>query len=171
MSIKQFNGEWVCKEDRVLFRFNTSDDQEFSFWLTRFVLRGLIQGADELVVKALEREHAPQVAQVMNSFQQAAVTQQLNFGETFRPAQEQPLGPTPLLVTGLVLNHDGDAVSLRLDVDTGQSVTVQMNSAVLQVMLALLDKLQATAQWHVGLASADEAAPVLPTSTPSTLMH
>ena len=43
MSIKQFNGEWVCKEDRVLFRFNTSDDLEFSFWLTRFVLRGLLK--------------------------------------------------------------------------------------------------------------------------------
>jgi hypothetical protein len=171
MTIKQFNGEWVCKEDRVLFRFNTHDDQAFSFWLTRFVLRGLIQGADELVVKALEREHAPEVAQVMNTFQQAAVTQGLNFGETFQAAQHQPLGPAPLLVTGLLLNHDGESVSLRLDVDTGQSVTVQMNASVLQVMLALLDKLQATAQWDVGLPMTDEAVPELATSATSTLMH
>jgi hypothetical protein len=171
MTIKQFNGEWVCKEDRVLFRFNTHDDQEFSFWLTRFVLRGLIQGADDLVVKALEREHAPEVAQVMNTFQQAAVTQRLNFGETFQAAQQQPLGPAPLLVTGLLLNHDGDAVSLRLDVDTGQSVTVQMNASVLQVMLALLDKLQATAQWDVGLPNADEVTSAPTTPAPPPLMH
>ena len=45
MSIKQFNGEWVAREDRVLFRFNTSQDQEFSFWLTRFVVKSLIQGS------------------------------------------------------------------------------------------------------------------------------
>jgi hypothetical protein len=171
MSIKQFNGEWVCKEDRVLFRFNTNDDLEFSFWLTRFVLRGLVQGAQQLAVKALEREHAPPVAQVVNSFQQAAVTQQLNFAETFQPAKQQPLGATPLLVTGVRLNHDGDSVSLRLDVDTGQSVTVKMAPPVLQVMLALLDKLQATAQWQVGLVGSDDAAPAVATPTPSTLMH
>jgi hypothetical protein len=171
MSIKQFNGEWVCKEDRVLFRFNTSEDQEFSFWLTRFVVRGLVQGAQQLAVKALEREHAPPVAQVVNSFQQAAVTQQLNFAETFQSAQQQPLGPKPLLVTGVRLNHDGDSVSLRLDVDTGQSVAVKMPPSVLQVMLALLDKLQATAQWQVGLVAPDEVPPTLTTATPSTLMH
>ena len=50
MSIKQFNGEWVCQQDRVLFRFNTSEDQEFNFWLTRYVLKGLLQGAQQLTV-------------------------------------------------------------------------------------------------------------------------
>jgi hypothetical protein len=111
------------------------------------------------------------VAQVMNTFQQAAVTQRLNFSETFQAAQQQPLGPAPLLVTGLLLNHDGDAVSLRLDVDTGQSVTVQMNASVLQVMLALLDKLQATAQWDVGLPNADEVTSAPTTPAPPPLMH
>jgi hypothetical protein len=70
MSIKQFNGEWVCQQDRVLFRFNTSEDQEFSFWLTRYVLKGLLQGAQQLSVQALAQVHPPQVAQVMQSFQQ-----------------------------------------------------------------------------------------------------
>ena len=80
-------------------------------------------------------------------------------------------GPKPLLVTGVCLNHDGDSVSLRLDVDTGQSVAVKMPPSVLQVMLALLDKLQATAQWQVGLVAPDEVPPTLTTATPSTLMH
>ena len=172
MSIKQFNGEWVCKEDRVLFRFNTTEDQEFSFWLTRFVLKGLMQGAQQLSVKSLEREHPKPVAQVMNNFQQEAVKQQLNFQENFEAAKQQPLGATPLLVTGLVLNHEGDQVSLRLDTVSGQNVTVRMPAHVLQVMLALLDKLQATAQWDVGLDSSE--VPTDPTATAptsSTLMH
>ena len=54
MSIQQFNGEWISQEDRVLFRFNTSTGEEFSFWLTRMMLRGLSQGAQHVAVKALE---------------------------------------------------------------------------------------------------------------------
>jgi hypothetical protein len=108
----------------------------------------------------------------MNNFQQEAVKQQLNFQENFEAAKQQPLGATPLLVTGLVLNHEGDQVSLRLDTVSGQNVTVRMPAHVLQVMLALLDKLQATAQWGVGLDRSE--APTDPTATAPTsptLMH
>ena len=159
MSIKQFNGEWVCQQDRVLFRFNTSEDQEFSFWLTRYVLQGLLQGAQQLTVQALEQVHPPQVAQVMQSFQQESVTQQLNFQETFQAAKEKPMGEAPLLVTGLMLNQTGDEVTLKFDLESGKSVAVKMNPSVLNVMLALLDKLQGVANWGVGLSAADNVSP------------
>jgi hypothetical protein len=171
MSIKQFNGEWVCKEDRVLFRFNTSEDQEFSFWLTRFVLKGLIQGAQHVTKLALEQAHSPQVAQVMQSFQQESVNQQLNFEEDFQPAKEKPIGDHPLLVTGLHLNYEGELVSIKFDLDTGQAVQVQMNPTVLQVMLALLDKLQTVAQWGVGLAGAESQEAATFNPSVSALMH
>ncbi|MEY4435143.1 MAG: hypothetical protein RL175_98 [Pseudomonadota bacterium] len=158
MSIKQFNGEWVCQQDRVLFRFNTSQDQEFSFWLTRYVLKGLLQGAQQLSVQALAQVHPPQVAQVMQSFQQESVTQQLNFQETFQAAKEKPMGEAPLLVTGLMLNQTGEVVTLKFDLESGKSVQVQMNPSVLRVMLALLDKLQGIAQWEVGLAATDDSS-------------
>ncbi len=159
MSIKQFNGEWVCQQDRVLFRFNTTEDQEFSFWLTRYVLKGLLEGAQQLTVQALAQVHPPQVAQVMQSFQQESVSQQLNFQETFQAAKEKPMGEAPLLVTGLMLNQTGDQVTLKFELESGKSVEVKMNASVLNVMLALLDKLQGIAQWGVGLAAADEASP------------
>ena len=158
MSIKQFNGEWVCQQDRVLFRFNTSEDQEFSFWLTRYVLKGLLQGAQQLSVQALAQVHPPQVAQVMQSFQQESVTQQLNFQEAFQAAKEKPMGEAPLLVTGLMLNQTGDVITLKFDLESGKSVQVQMNPSVLHVMLALLDKLQGVAQWGVGLVAAEDAS-------------
>jgi hypothetical protein len=171
MTIKQFNGEWVCQQDRVLFRFNTSEDQEFSFWLTRYVLKGLLEGAQQLSVQALAQVHPPQVAQVMQSFQQESVTQQLNFQETFQVAKEKPMGDVPLLVTGLMLNQTGDVVTLKFDLESGKSVQVQMNPSVLHVMLALLNKLQGIAQWGVGLAAADDASssPASPSAPP--LMH
>jgi hypothetical protein len=171
MSIKQFNGEWVCQQDRVLFRFNTSEDQEFSFWLTRYVLKGLLEGAQQLSVQVLAQVHSPQVAQVMQTFQQDSVTQQLNFQETFQAAKEKPMGEKPLLVTGLMLNQTGEEVTLKFDLESGKSVEVKMNPSVLHVMLALLDKLQGLAQWGVGLTARDDASlNTLTTNTPP-LMH
>jgi hypothetical protein len=171
MSIKQFNGEWVCQQDRVLFRFNTSEDQEFSFWLTRYVLKGLLQGVQQLSVQALAQAHPPAVAQVMQSFQQESVTQQLNFQETFQAAKEKPMGDVPLLVTGLLLNQQGEVVTLKFDLESGKSVQVQMNPSVLQVMLALLDKLQGIAHWGVGLTTTGDVSPtdLAPVSPP--VMH
>jgi len=171
MSIKQFNGEWVCQQDRVLFRFNTSEDQEFSFWLTRYVLKGLLHGAKQLSVQVLAQVHPPQVAQVVQSFQQTSVTQQLNFQETFQAAKEKPMGNTPLLVTGLLLNQQGDVVTLKFDLESNQSVQVQMNPSVLQVMLALLNKLQGIAQWGVGLDAQTEADESLLMGDRAPMMH
>ena len=158
MSIKQFNGEWVCREDRVLFRFNTHQGQEFSFWLTRYVIKGLLEGAQQLGVQALAQTHPTQVAQAMQSFQQDAVLQQLNFQETFEASPDKPMGAAPLLVTGLMLNREGETVILKLDLDEGKSLQVQMTPDVLQIMLALLDKLQGVAQWGVGWASDPQGA-------------
>lgn len=166
MSIKQFNGEWVAREDRVLFRFNTSEDQEFSFWLTRFVVKSLIQGTQQLAVQNLEKQHPPQVAQAMQEFQQQAVAQGANFQETYQASSQKPLGDEPLLVTGLVLNQNGDQTSIEFQLITQKSVNVQMNQSVLQVMVTLLNKLQEVAQWGVGF-DASSVAPdvVMPTQT------
>jgi hypothetical protein len=171
MSIKQFNGEWVCQQDRVLFRFNTSEDQEFNFWLTRYVLKGLLEGAQQLTVQALEEVHTPQVAQVLQTFQQESLTQQLNFQETFQTAQEKPMGEAPLLVTGLVIHQQGEVVTLKFDLESGQSLQVQMNPSVLHVMVALLNKLQGIAQWGVGFDTGEAADPSHPIVSTPPLMH
>jgi hypothetical protein len=171
MSIKQFNGEWVCREDRVLFRFNTTDDREFSFWLTRFVLKNLIQGAQQLAVKTLEKEHSPQVAQALQSFQQQAVAQQANFQETYQAPTQKPLGDQPVLVTGLVINQNGEQTSVQFQLITQKNITVQMSPSVMQVMLTLLNKLQETAQWDVGFEASDAQESSLPKPASSSLMH
>ncbi len=170
MSIKQFNGEWIAKEDRVLFRFNTVDNQDFSFWLTRFVMKGLIQGADHMATKTLEKEHTPHVAQVMQAFQQESVAQRVNFQETYQEAPQKPLGDTPTLVTGLVMNQTGEQTTVEFQLETGKTVKVQMTQAVMQVMVTLLNKLQETAQWGVG--SADVAIPVAAVAAPTpSVLH
>ena len=60
MSIKQFNGSYVLNEDRLLFRFNTSDDSEYRFWLTRRITLFFLAATDHLVEKQLEKSHSKQ---------------------------------------------------------------------------------------------------------------
>jgi hypothetical protein len=62
-------------------------------------------------------------------------------------------------------------VSIRFDLDTGQAVHVQVSASVLQILLALLDKLQTTAQWGVGLNDASlESSTPMEANTPK-LVH
>ena len=151
MSIQQFNGEWISQEDRVLFRFKTNTGEEFSFWLTRMVLKGLIQGAQQVSVQALAQTHAPQVAQAVQSFQQQAVAQQANFSDDYKSAPHKPLGDAPLLVIGLVIRPQDDGqTAIELQLITQNSVNLKLPPQVLHIMMTLLNKLQERAGWGVG---------------------
>lgn len=170
MGIKQFNGEWVAREDRVRFRFNTSEDEDYSFWLTRRIVQGLIAGVQHTAVKTLEKTHAPVVAQAVQAFQQQAVAQQANFQQNYEAAAQKPLGEEPLLVIGLVIQQKDEQTSVEFQLSNGQSVHIQMQQHVVQVMVTLLNKLQETAQWGVGLNEA-AALPVLGIDAPPPVVH
>ena len=167
MSIQQFNGEWISQEDRVLFRFNTSTGEEFSFWLTRMMLKGLIQGAQQVSVRALAQTHAPQVAQAVQSFQQQAVAQQANFSDDYKSAPQKPLGDLPLLVIGLVINqHDDGQTAIELQLITQNSVNLKLPPQLLHIMMTLLNKLQERAGWGVGFDDIGPPELSLPPAAP-----
>ncbi|PIT75128.1 hypothetical protein [Limnohabitans sp. JirII-31] len=164
MGIKQFNGEWVSQEDRVLFRFNTHENEEFCVWLTRRMVQGVLQGAQQLTLKSLEKTHSPEVAQVVQAFQQQSVAQQVKFSQSYEPATQKPLGEQPLLVKGLVMNLVEDQTQIEFQLVNGQSVNLSLVPHVLQVMVTLLNKLQQTAGWGVGLDALEPSAE--PVATP-----
>jgi hypothetical protein len=166
MGIKQFNGEWVSQEDRVLFRFNTHENEEFSVWLTRRMVQAVLQGSQQLAVKSLEKLHPPQVAQAVQAFQQQAVAQQVKFRDSYESATQKPLGEQPLLVKGLVMNLGDEQTMIELQLVNGQSVNLSLPPQVLQVMVTLLNKLQDTAGWGVGLSELAPLTDPLADTTP-----
>lgn len=166
MGIKQFNGEWVSQEDRVLFRFNTHANEEFCVWLTRRMVQAVLQGAQQLALKSLEKTHSPEVAQVVQAFQQQAVAQQMKFRDSYEPAAQKPLGEQPLLVKGLVMNQGDEQTTIEFQLVNGQSVNLSLPPQVLQVMVTLLNKLQDTAGWGVGLSELAPLADPLADTTP-----
>ncbi len=169
MGIKQFNGEWVSQEDRVLFRFNTHENQEFSFWLTRRMVQALLQGSQQLSVHHLQKTHAPHVAQAVQAFQQQTVAQQVTFRDGYEAAADKPLGEHALLVVGLVMNQHDDHTHIEFQLLTGQRVNLNLPPTVLQLLVTLLHKLQDNAAWGVGVAAADVGAPAPDLTLPPKL--
>ena len=94
--ITQLNVTYVAEEDRVLFRFNTHDGQEFRLWLTRATVRQLLAVGAQASVLAHAAQHALPQAQAIAQFKQQSVEQQARFSD-YKPAAQTPLGEAPLL--------------------------------------------------------------------------
>lgn len=148
MGIKQFNGEWVAQEDRVLLRFNTHDSEEFSIWLTRHILHALLQGTQQLSAKRLQDQHTrPEVAQAMQAFEQDVMAQNMDFGQAFQSSEKKPLGEQAHLVKGLVIQQSEEQTTIEFQMVNGLSLNMGLPNPALQQMLILLTKLQDTANW------------------------
>jgi hypothetical protein len=156
MTIKQFNGNWSSVEDRIMFRFNTADGAEYRLWLTRQIAQSLIEGSQHLVVKALEKKHEPKAARAIQEFQQAAIKQRANFRSEYHEAAKLPLGSNPVLVVGLTMKQERDLMSVDFRLITKQNLNMKLTLPMLQGMVLLIDKLQDTARWGIGLPNEEK---------------
>jgi len=156
MSIKQFNGQWLPDEDRLLFRFNTDDDREFRFWLTRNATRTIIESSQHLVTEVLKKKFTPQTAEAIQEFQQQAAIQTTQFNETYAAGGNLVLGENPILVKGVAVKTENGLMSIDLRLATGQNVNIRITMPVFQRMILLLNRLQAKARWDIGLPQRSE---------------
>ena len=156
MTIKQFNATYLAHDDRLLFRFNTAEDAEFRFWLTRRVTLFILAATSHLLVKNLEQTHSPEAAKAIAEFGKEAVqvekaTSGGNQAETYRPANNYPLGADPVLVMDVKcsLEKQGleDVLSLDLVLPGGANINLKMAGPTLQAMCLLLNQLREHATW------------------------
>ncbi len=156
MTIKQFNGQWAADEDRLLFRFNTDDDREFRFWLTRNTTRTIIQSRQHVVTEVLKKNFAPETAEAIQEFQQQAAIQTTQFNESYASGGNLVLGENPILVTAVAVKSANGLMSIDLGLATRQNVNIKITTPVFQKMILLLNRLQEQAQWGIGLPSRTE---------------
>ena len=155
MTIKQFNATYFVADDRLLFRFNTDEDKEFRFWLTRRVTLFILAATQHLIVKSLEEKHSPEAALAIANFGREAI--QVNSSATapdivtYQPANEYPLGADPLLVMDVkcALEKQGleDILSLDLLLPGGANINLKMAGSILQAVCVLLNQLREHAAW------------------------
>lgn len=150
MAIKQFSGEWVPVEDRILLRINTTAGEEYRFWFTRHILDGFLNGSQTLAVQALMQHHSQEVAQAIQEFQQQSVAQQLDHTTAYEPQEQKPLGEVPALITALRITiASQQTVVVDLETHLGKTVHLNLNEFLLTTMVSLLNKLQEQARWQI----------------------
>lgn len=166
MSIKQFNATYLAPDDRLLFRFNTTEDTEFRFWFTRRITLFILAATQHLTVKSLEQAHAPEIAKAIADFDKEVMksnpeSKGVSKAEAYQPASNYPLGADPLLVMDAKCTPEKqgseDGVSLDLVLPGGANINVKMAGPTLQALCALLNQLREHAVWGA-VPSVAEAA-------------
>jgi len=160
MSIKQFNATYLAPDDRLLFRFNTLEDTEFRFWLTRRVTLFILAATSHLIVKNLEQTHSPEAAKAIADFEKeavqvskagAGVEGQDASNDQYQPGGKYPLGADPLLVMDVkcTLEKQGleDLLSMDLVLPGGANINLKLAGPSLQAMCVLLNQLREHASW------------------------
>ena len=156
MTIKQFNATYLANDDRLLFRFSTSEDTEFRFWFTRRVTLFILAATSHLLVKNLEQSHTPEAAKAIAQFGEEAVKKEREQREavkpeTYQPASAYPLGADPVLVMDVKCAFEKqdaeDMLSLDLVLPGGANINLKMAGPTLQAMCLLLNQLREHAAW------------------------
>jgi len=156
MAIKQFNASYLAQEDRLLFRFNTVDDSEFRFWFTRRVTLFILAATSHLIIKNLEKVHAPEVAKAIDQFVNESVTQaqkQANEGKTeqYQSGGNYPLGAEAVLILDVKCNLEkkdkDDLLLMDFILPGGANITLSMAGPTLRAMCGLLNQLREHAAW------------------------
>ena len=164
MSIKQFNGNYMPNEDRIMFRFNTSEDDEYRFWFTRRVTLFILAATDHLVEKKLEQKHDKPAAKAIAQFQQETAKEKTKFTNDYAPASKYPIGADPVLVMDVkctMMQVDTlDVLSLDLVMPGGANLNLKLTIPILQAMRLLLERFAQQANWgQLQLNVAPQPAP------------
>lgn len=154
MTIKQFNATYLVHDDRLLFRFNTTEDTEFRFWFTRRVTLFILAASSHLVVRNLEQNHSKEVAKAIAEFSKEAIQMKRDDQgqvDVYQPANSYPLGADPLLVMDVKCAFEKqdteDMLSLDLSLPGGANINLKMAGQTLQAMCLLLNQLREHAAW------------------------
>ena len=178
MSIKQFNGTYLVNEDRILFRFNTQNQEEYRFWFTRRVTLFILAATTHLLAKKMEQTHSPDAAKAIGEFEKEAILETAKTENTQANSYESgihfPIGFDPVLVMDVTcaLTKNGERLVNLTDVKDGEidnelsmdfmlpggaNLNLKLAPNTLQAMCVLLDQLRLQAGWGEALLQANNS--------------
>ena len=159
MSITQLNATYVPEEDRVLFRFNTTESFEYRVWLTRSVVKDIVVIGAQASVAVLSTTHAPEQAKAIAEFKQQAKAENPQF-TTFTPSTKYPMGVEPILVhkASFVLQAQGSVLEFILT--KGQVMKIQLTEDMIGQIRLLLQTISDRANWGLGETTTQQSPTV-----------
>ncbi|MEY3613156.1 MAG: hypothetical protein RJB14_2878 [Pseudomonadota bacterium] len=165
MNIHQLSVHHDERQDRLLLRLNTQNQQEFRFWLTRRMALRLIPAIEtsaarlEAAQPGVAATDAPS-QHMLSELKRDEFLQNADFATPFENSATQwPLGPAPLLITDVQLRIQANGtldISFEDKSDASQARACQLNLQISLVhgMVHLIQKAILTAEWGaLGLLS------------------
>ena len=168
MSIKQINATYLANEDRILLRFNTPEEAEYRFWITRRVGLFTLAATTHLLTKHLEQTHTAETAKVIGAFEQEAFVEASNMANStvaeYQSGIQFPLGSEPILVmnascsllqsnttdgsnTGVIASNSNEIISIDFALPGGANLNLKLASPMVRAITLLLDQLRQQAGW------------------------
>lgn len=161
--LNQMQMRYVPQEDRILLRLNTTDRNEFRFWLTRRFTRLLWSAVSRLVSAdpQVRTTADPLARQTILAFQHEQALRQANFSRPFEETSAQaPLGETPLLLDKIQVKGAADGRQILCLVPArGQGVELALSQNLLHAFLRLLTEAVGKAEWDLNINAQIATAP------------
>ena len=148
MSIKQLSAVYDAKQDRVMFRLTTKDENEYRLWLTRSLVRHVLALAKHISVVELEKIHPLAHAGAISEFNQQMNNSKAKFTD-FEPAQNHPLGEEPVLVEKAEIKFSASSYVLELLLPNSKVLKLPLNEELNGQLRVVLEKIAEKAEWNI----------------------
>ena len=153
MRIHQFSMIYSPLEDRIVFRLNTLEKEEFKFFLTRRYVKLLWP----LLMKMLENdiiqrepEHQHFAGEMLN-FEHENIISRSDFGRKYEESSEQfPLGTETILLARIQVKKGPQSDILCLLPEKGKGIELGVNQTFLHTFCKLLKDTVKKADWDLG---------------------
>lgn len=152
MQIHQFNMQFNPEHDRLIFRLNTTDHEEFRFSLTRRFVKLLWPVLIQLLEKEYkqrepERSH---LANVLLPYEHQEVVSKADFSKPYEEKDRvYPLGEEPILLSRIQIKHTHQGDILCLLPTNGQGIELGAQPQFIHTFCKLLRDVVSKADWDM----------------------
>ena len=166
--INQLTASYNQNEDRVLFKFNTKISEEYAFWLSRKVVKEIMNVIPRhtqeglAVFQKIRNERITKPAEVNKPTEQKKMFQKENTPDlsrkksevlqkkdTFKPGETFPLGKVPILVVGFKQKEKDEKIALDFSLIDGRNVSWRISNALFLKLHSLLEAVLVEADWEI----------------------
>jgi hypothetical protein len=145
--LHQINMQYSSKEDRILLRTSTENNDEYLIWLTRRYTKLLI----DILDKEIEQRGGTTTIGT-----QKETKKLLNDGAFEKPYVEEtpkthPLGEKGVLAFGIKTGSDKNGnFALVIQSESGKGITYNLNDSLIYMFYSLLTQSIERAEWKLG---------------------
>ena len=166
--INQLTASYNQNEDRVLFKFNTKLSEEYAFWLSRKVVKEIMNVMPRhtqeglAVFQKIRNERVTKTAEVNKPTEQKKMFQKadtpdlsrtksevLQKKDTFKPGETFPLGKVPILFVGFKQKEKDNKLVLNFSLIDGRNVSWNVSNQLFLKVHSLLEATLIEADWEI----------------------